>query len=89
MAPNESVGRHKIGLDDCADGHSGYQGISVGGYDAYKSMYEGHYLTPPASTPNGTYLLQIHVDPLGLYSESNTTNNVLRVEVELTKQSSP
>lgn len=74
------------GLGDFADCHSGYQGISVGGYDTYGSMYEGQYLTLPEGTPNGTYILQIHVDPLDLYTELNTTNNTLRIEVELNKQ---
>lgn len=78
--PNYGFGRYV----SC---YEGIQGISVGGYDTYGSMYEGQSLTLPAGTGNGHYILQITVDPNNIYLEENEDNNVLRLEIDLIKQS--
>jgi len=74
------------GFGRYVDCHSGVQGISVGGYDTYGSMYEGQSLTLPPGTPNGKYLLRITVDPQNIYWEANEKNNVLTLEVDINKQ---
>ena len=66
--------------------HAGVQGISVGGYDTYGSMYEGQFLELPAGTKNGSYILEIEVDPKSIYIESNKENNILRIPINLTRQ---
>ncbi len=66
--------------------HAGVQGISVGGYDTYGSMYEGQFLELPAGTKNGSYILEIEVDPKSIYIESNKKNNILRIPITLTRQ---
>ncbi len=77
--PNYGFGRYV----NCRDG---IQGISVGGYDTYGSMYEGQSLTLPPGTVNGRYVLQITVDPNNQYRESDEDNNVLRMVFHLQKQ---
>jgi hypothetical protein len=62
------------------------QGISVGGYDFYGMLYEGQYLTLPKGIKNGTYILEIEIDPNHWYQESNKKNNVFSMQITLTKQ---
>ena len=66
--------------------NSNFQGISVGGYDTYGLFYEGQYLEIPEGTPNGSYVLEIEVDPEHIYRESNEQNNILSFPVELQLQ---
>jgi Lysyl oxidase len=62
------------------------QGISVGGYDTYGMFFEGQYLTLPKGTKNGTYILEIEVDPNKKYMEKDKTNMIFSMEIELKKQ---
>ena len=62
------------------------QGISVGGYDFYGMMYEGQYLQLPPGFKNGSYILEIEVDPHHWYKESNKKNNTFSMPITLTKQ---
>jgi hypothetical protein len=62
------------------------QGISVGGYDYYGMMYEGQYLQLPQGFKNGSYFLEIEVDPHHWYKESNKKNNIFSMPITLTKQ---
>lgn len=62
------------------------QGISVGGYDTYGLMYEGQYLQLPKGLPSGEYMLEIEIDPLGIYKEKTRKNNILRTKVNISKQ---
>jgi subtilisin-like proprotein convertase family protein len=78
---------HNYGFGGYTDCYAGVQGISVGGYDTYGSMYEGQFLQLPPDVTNGEYILRITVDPKGLYRESDKHNNTLNIPVTLTKQS--
>ncbi|MBC7652421.1 MAG: proprotein convertase P-domain-containing protein [Deinococcales bacterium] len=62
------------------------QGISVGGYDYYGMMYEGQYLQLPQGFKNGSYFLEIEIDPDKKYTESNKSNNTFRMPVTISKQ---
>jgi hypothetical protein len=62
------------------------QGISVGGYDTYGMLYEGQYLELPKGIKNGTYTLEIEIDPHHWYRESNKKNNIFRMQITLSKQ---
>ncbi len=77
--PNYGLGT----FDNC---NSGYQGISVGGYDTYGLFYEGQYLTIPKNTKNGEYLLEIEIDPMHKYTEKNKANNIYTKKIMLEKQ---
>ncbi len=77
---------NNYGLGSFAGCRSNKQGISVGGYDTYGVFYEGQYLDIPPNTKNGSYILEIEIDPLQLYQESNEKNNTLVFPVQLEKQ---
>lgn len=62
------------------------QGISVGGYDTYGMLYEGQYLELPKGIKNGTYTLEIEIDPHHWYRESNKRNNIFSMQITLSKQ---
>ena len=62
------------------------QGISVGGYDTYGLMYEGQYLKLPKGLHNGAYWLEIEIDPDHKYVESDRSNNIFRMKVNIKNQ---
>lgn len=74
------------GLGTFNNCNSGYQGISVGGYDTYGLFYEGQFLQIPKGTKNGTYYLEVEVDPLKKYFESDESNNIFSKKITLTHQ---
>lgn len=74
------------GLGSYTDCHSQSQGISVGGYDTYGMLYEGQAIQLPKNLPKGWYYLQIEVDPLHLYKESESSNNLFEKKIFLQKQ---
>ena len=62
------------------------QGLSVGGIDYYGENYEGQDITLPKGLKNGTYYLRLKVDPNNNYKESNETNNIIIIPIQLSKQ---
>lgn len=62
------------------------QGISVGGYDYYGMMYEGQFLQLPKGLKNGSYILEIEIDPHHWYKESNKNNNTFSMPINISKQ---
>jgi len=62
------------------------QGISVGGYDTYGMFYEGQYMDLPKGLKNGTYTLEIEIDPHHWYKESNKSNNKFSMQITISKQ---
>ncbi len=62
------------------------QGISVGGYDYYGMMYEGQFLQLPKGLKNGEYILEIEVDPEHKYKESDESNNIFSMKINIQKQ---
>lgn len=74
------------GLGTFVDCKSDIQGISVGGYDTYGQLYEGQYVQLPKRLRNGNYILEIEVDPQGIYLEKDETNNTFSMPISLSKQ---
>lgn len=70
---------------DCNQPANG-QGISVGGYDTYGLMFEGQHITLPKGLKSGEYLLEIEIDPTGIYKEKNKSNNTFSMPVMITQQ---
>jgi hypothetical protein len=71
-------------LPDAASGPETYgectrdsiQGISPGWLDVYEARLDGQALPLPPDLPDGSYCLQITVDPLSLLYESQEDDNV-------------
>ncbi|MFC6189971.1 proprotein convertase P-domain-containing protein [Dyadobacter subterraneus] len=74
------------GLGSYVDCKSLKQGISVGGYDTYGMMYEGQFVTLPKGLKSGSYMLEIEVDPTGIYKEKNKSNNTFKMPILISKQ---
>jgi subtilisin-like proprotein convertase family protein len=74
------------GLGNFINCQSKTQGISVGGYDTYGMLYEGQSVQLPKGLPQGWYYVQIIIDPLHLYKESNIFNNVYEKKIYLKMQ---
>lgn len=86
---NQTYGEKNLpnyGLGNYVDCKSLKQGISVGGYDTYGMMYEGQSVTLPKGLKSGEYVLEIEVDPTGIYKEKDKTNNTFRMPVHISKQ---
>ncbi len=62
------------------------QGIAVGGYDYYGMMYEGQYLQLPKGLKSGEYILEIEIDPDHKYIESDRSNNIFKIKINIKKQ---
>jgi len=62
------------------------QGISVGYTDIYYYNIAGMLITIPNGTCNGTYKLVMQVDPLNQILEENENDNIVMIDIELTKQ---
>lgn len=58
------------------------QGISVGWVDVYDRSLPGQYIDV-TNVSAGTYWLEVVVDPANLLQESNESNNVTRVQVQI------
>lgn len=87
-----TVGKGQLpnaGLGHYVSCESAVQGISVGGIDLYGISFEGQSIPIPKGTPNGPYYLVVEVDPQNLYLESDETNNVVVVPIELKLQQPP
>ncbi|WP_201984326.1 proprotein convertase P-domain-containing protein [Hymenobacter rubidus] len=76
-----------FGFGHYVDCEAATQGISVGGIDHYGISFEGQAIPIPMGTPNGSYYIVVEVDPLNLYQESDETNNVVAIPIELKLQS--
>jgi subtilisin-like proprotein convertase family protein len=74
------------GLGNFVDCKSGYQGISVGGYDTYGMLYEGQFIELPKNLKSGKYILEIEIDPENKYLEKDKSNNIYHQEVQISKQ---
>jgi hypothetical protein len=64
------------------NGSSQYLGISVGWADLYPWYFAGQYIDV-TGLPDGQYWLEAEIDPGDLIEESNNTNNITRVLVDL------
>ncbi len=62
------------------------QGISSGYTDIYYQSLDGMWINLPPGLCNGTYWMVIQLDPYNYFLESDETNNVLAVQVNLTQQ---
>jgi hypothetical protein len=63
-------------------GSSQYLGISVGWADVYPWYFAGQYIDV-TGVPDGQYWLEAEIDPDDRLLESNETNNITRVLVNL------
>jgi hypothetical protein len=63
-------------------GNDEYLGISVGWADLYPRNFYGQYIDV-TGLPSGQYWLEAEIDPYDLLQESDETNNVTRVLVDL------
>jgi hypothetical protein len=64
-------------------GQNQYLGISVGWADVYPSYFAGQFIDI-TGLPSGQYWLESEIDPFNLLQESDDTNNITRVLVNLT-----
>lgn len=62
------------------------QGISSGYTDIYYQSLDGMWINLPAGLCNGTYWMVIQLDPYNYFLESDETNNVMAVQINLTQQ---
>ncbi len=74
------------GLGNYMDCKSLKQGISVGGYDTYGMMYEGQSVSLPKGLKSGDYILEVEVDPTGIYKEKDKSNNTFKMPIHISKQ---
>jgi hypothetical protein len=58
------------------------QGIQAGWSDIYSSSLSGQWIVI-TGLPAGNYILEVEVDPMGLITESDETNNITRVNVTI------
>jgi hypothetical protein len=63
-------------------GQNQYLGISVGWADVYPSTFAGQFIDV-TGLPSGQYWLESEIDPFNLLQESDDTNNITRVLVNL------
>jgi hypothetical protein len=73
--PGAPDNEHYVGADQ-------YLGISVGWADVYPWWFAGQYIDV-TGLPDGQYWLEAEVDPNNLLEESDETNNITRVLVNL------
>lgn len=58
------------------------QGIQAGWADVYSSSLSGQWIVI-TGLPAGSYILEVEVDPMGLITEADETNNITRVPVTI------
>jgi Lysyl oxidase len=64
------------------NGSNQYLGISVGWADVYPSWFAGQYIDV-TDVPDGQYWLEVEIDPNDVLHETNETNNLTRVLINL------
>ncbi|MNL84385.1 hypothetical protein D3C87_2123360 [compost metagenome] len=49
-------------------------------------MYEGQYVSLPKGLKSGDYILEVEVDPTGIYKEKDKSNNTFKMPIHISQQ---